>query len=104
MYTLIYELYRKEGMSQEEFVDYWLNTHRPIAMKMPNLRGYEIWPVEDSAAVLGDEVAGFVILRFDSRADFEETHASEEFAATAADADNFARHYTRYAVQTHEVI
>jgi uncharacterized protein (TIGR02118 family) len=104
MYTLIYELYRKEGLSQGEFVDYWLNTHRPIAMKMPNLRGYEIWPVEESAEVLGDDVAGFVLLRFDSREDFEETHASEEFAATAADADNFCRHYTRYAVQIHEVI
>lgn len=104
MYTLIYELYRKEGMSQEEFVEYWLETHRPIALRMPNLRGYEIWPVSESVDVLGDEVAGFVILRFDSKADFEVTHASEEFAATAADAANFARHFTRYAVETHEVI
>jgi len=104
MYTLIYELYRREEMTQEEFVEYWMGIHKPIAMKMPNVRGYEIWPVEESDDVIGDEVAGFVILRFDSRADFEETHTSEEFAATAADAANFARHFTRYAVQTHEVI
>lgn len=104
MYTVIYELYRREELSQEEFVDYWLNVHRPIAMKMPDLRGYEIWPVTGSADPLGEEVAGFVILRFDSEEDFHRTHESPEFAATAADADKFARHYTRYAVDVHQLI
>lgn len=104
MYTLIYELYRSETLSQEEFVDYWLTKHKPIAMKMPNLRGYEIWPVADSDSVEGEAVAGFVILRFDSKEDFDRTHESQEFADTAADAAEFSRHFTRYAVDTHKVI
>lgn len=104
MYTLIYELYRSQELSQQEFVDYWLTSHRPIAIRMPNLRGYEIWPVEESDDVEGEAVAGFVILRFDSKEDFEQTHASQEFADTAADAAKFARHFTRYAVEAHEVI
>jgi uncharacterized protein (TIGR02118 family) len=104
MYTVIYEVYRKNGLSQEEMVDYWLSTHRPIAMKMPNLRGYEIWPVKSSEGVEGAEVSGFVILRFDSEADFHETHESPEFAATAEDARNFLRHFTRYEVDTHQAL
>jgi uncharacterized protein (TIGR02118 family) len=104
MYTVVYTLYRKEGMSREEFADYWLNVHRPIAMRMPNVRGYEIWPVSEVVAPLGEEVDGFVILRFDSREDFDRTHESPEFAATAEDADKFTRHYTRHAVEEHRII
>jgi uncharacterized protein (TIGR02118 family) len=104
MYTVIYEVYRRNGLSQEEMVDYWLGTHRPIALKMPNLRGYEIWPVTGSKGVEGTEVSGFVILRFDSEEDFHETHESPEFAATAEDARNFLRHFTRYEVETHQAL
>lgn len=103
MYTVIYELYRREDWSREQFVDYWLNVHRPIAMKMPNVQGYRICPVTESAEVLGDEVDGFVVLVFDSEEDFHETHASPEFATTAEDARKFTRHFTRYAVDVHEV-
>lgn len=104
MYSVIYELYRQPHISQEDFVAYWLEKHRPIAMKMPNVRGYRICPVTESDAVEGEPVAGFVMLDFDSREAFEETHESPEYAATAADAETFARHFTRYAIETHDVI
>lgn len=104
MYTACYELYRRPELTQAEFVSYWLDTHKPIAMRMPLVRGYEIWPVSDSEAVEGESVAGFVVLRFDSREDFETCHESPEFAATADDAMNFARHFTRYEVTEHKVI
>jgi uncharacterized protein (TIGR02118 family) len=104
MFTVAYTLYRKEDMSREEFVDYWLNVHRPIAMRMPNVRGYEIWPVTDAAEVLGEEIDGFVILRFDSEEDFHRTHESPEYATTAEDARKFTRHFTRHFVDAHRVI
>ena len=31
-------LKRKEGTTQEEFKDYWLNVHGPLAAEMKNLR------------------------------------------------------------------
>ena len=105
MYTVIYPLYRKPELSQEEFVSYWLETHKPIAMKIPNVRSYRICPVTEAEGVEGEEVAGFVIFEFDSKADFDEAHDSPEFAATAADASgNFVRHFTRYAVDVHTAI
>ena len=105
MYTVIYELYRKPGMSQEEFVSYWHETHKPIAMRIPKVLTYKICPVIEAEGVEGEELAGFVIFEFDSKADFDEAHESPEFAATAADASgNFVRHFTRYAVDAHTAI
>jgi uncharacterized protein (TIGR02118 family) len=104
VYTVVYELYRNPEMTRDEFVDYWLTVHRPIAVKMPRVKSYEIWPVTDSGAVEGSEVDGFVLLRFDSEGDFEFMHDSPEYAETAADARKFTRHFTRYAVDTHQII
>lgn len=101
MYTVVYALYRKEGMGREEFVDYWLNKHKAIALRMPRMRSYEIWPVTESDGVLDQEIDGFVLFRFDCKEDFELMHDSPEFADTAADAANFASHFTRYAVDPH---
>jgi len=34
------KLYAKEGMSREEFVNYWLTKHAPLAKQVPGLRKY----------------------------------------------------------------
>jgi uncharacterized protein (TIGR02118 family) len=105
VYTVIYALYRKPELSQEEFTSYWHETHKPIAMRIPKVRGYKICPVLEAADVEGEEIAGFVIFEFDSKEDFDTAHESPEFAATAADASgNFVRHFTRYAVDAHAAI
>jgi len=33
---------KKEGMSQQEFIDYMVETHIPLAAKMPGLKGYVV--------------------------------------------------------------
>jgi uncharacterized protein (TIGR02118 family) len=105
VYTVIYELYRKPELSQQEFVSYWHETHKPIAMQIPGVRSYRICPVIEAEGVEGEQIAGFVIFEFDSKADFDTAHDSPEFAATAADASgNFVRHFTRYAVDAHQAI
>ena len=105
MYTVIYEVYRKPGLSQEDFEEHWLQTHKPIAMKIPNVRSYKICPVAESEGVEGEAAAGFVIFEFDSKEAFDEAHESPEFAATATDAtENMARHFSRYAVDVHTAI
>lgn len=105
MYTVIFELYRKEGVSQEEFVSHWHGTHKPIAMRIPLVRSYKICAVTEADGVEGEEHAGFVIFEFDSKADFDTAHESPEWEATAADAlDNFVRSFTRYAVDVEQAI
>lgn len=105
MYTVIYELYRKPELSQEEFVSYWMETHKPIAMQIPGVRSYRICPVTEAEGVEGEQIAGFVIFEFDSREAFDTAHHSPEFAATAADASgNFVRHFTRYEIDVHVAI
>jgi uncharacterized protein (TIGR02118 family) len=105
VYTVIYELYRKPELSQQELVSHWHENHKPIAMQIPHVRSYRICPVIEAEGVEGEEIAGFVIFEFDSKADFDEAHDSAEFAATADDARaNMVRHFTRYAVDAHQAI
>jgi len=33
-------LVRRDGLSHEEFVDYWLNEHAPLAESLPGVRKY----------------------------------------------------------------
>jgi uncharacterized protein (TIGR02118 family) len=104
MYTVIYALYRRTAMSQAAFVEYWLNKHRPLAMQLPRLQGYEIWTVTDSDGAVGEGMDGLAVLRFDSREDFKRAHGSPEFAAAGEDTRNFVRHYTEYVVDVHSVM
>ncbi len=40
MIKYITVLFRKEGMSREEFSSYWKDTHAPILQQIPGLKGY----------------------------------------------------------------
>jgi len=104
VYTVIYALYRKEGMSREEFTRYWLETHGPIAARLPHVRSYRIAPVTAVMDVEGQEADGFAILEFDSEADFQAAAASPEMAAAGQDAGKFVRHFDVYVVDSHQVI
>jgi uncharacterized protein (TIGR02118 family) len=100
---VIYALYRKEGMSREDFARHWTEVHAPLAAKLPNVRSYTINPVTAAMQVEGTEADGFAILTFDSQADFEAAAASPEMAAAGEDAATFARHFDVYLVEEHVV-
>ena len=104
LYTVLYALYRQPEIDREAFVDHWMNVHRPIASRMPGLRGYEIWPVTECEDPAGEEIDGLAVLRFDSNEAFERTLASPEFAEASTDARKFIHHFTRYAVDVHHII
>jgi uncharacterized protein (TIGR02118 family) len=38
MTKVVYVLFKKAGMSREEFRGYWKETHAPIAKEMPGLK------------------------------------------------------------------
>jgi uncharacterized protein (TIGR02118 family) len=70
MYKHVALLVRQEGMSHDEFVDYWQNNHTPIAREIEGVVRYQtVLPVEPDAA----EFDGLAELYFE---DLEDLHAA----------------------------
>jgi uncharacterized protein (TIGR02118 family) len=105
MVKAIYVVYRKEGISPEEFARHWTEVHAPIARNLPYVRSYTIHPVTSAMEIEGAKQAdGFAVLTWDSMEDFEKAAASPEMAAAGEDAAKFARHFEVYLVDDHTVI
>lgn len=72
---------KKDGMGMDEFKDYWLNVHGPIASKMTNLRKYDQHVVVRGEHCHGVDrgpvvIDGYSELQFDSYGDMLEGVAS----------------------------
>jgi uncharacterized protein (TIGR02118 family) len=104
MYTVVFAVYRREDLTQDEFSSYWRDVHGPIGVNIPGLRGYRICPVTESEAEEGPPIAGFAMMDFDSEEAWDAALTSPEFATTAQDAGNFARHFSRYTVDIHTAV
>jgi uncharacterized protein (TIGR02118 family) len=89
MMKVVYVLFKKAGMSREEFRGYWKDTHAPIAKEMQGLKEY----IQNHALVdpEGNEPPydGFDELYFENQEAMEEALASSEGEATFGDISNF---------------
>ncbi len=103
MYTVVYALYRKEGLSREDFTRHWVEVHAPLGAKIPGIVSYRIFPVAGSVDALQD-ADGFAVVDYGSEAGFQIAGASPEMAAAVEDTANFARHFGVYNVEAHTVI
>jgi uncharacterized protein (TIGR02118 family) len=103
-FTVIYEVYRKEGMSRDEFADYWVRVHSPIAAKLPNARSYINYAVSSASDAPEPVPDGFTILTFDTEEDFNEAMASAEMQASGADAANFTSRFGVFTVEAHRIV
>ncbi|WP_129115802.1 EthD family reductase [Halegenticoccus tardaugens] len=86
MVKLIELLVRKEGLSHDEFVDYWFETHGPIAKELPGLRRYVTSVPKDPERAGYD---GVLELVFEDTAALAAAFDSEAGERTMADAENF---------------
>ncbi|WP_435332734.1 EthD domain-containing protein [Haloarchaeobius sp. TZWWS8] len=96
MYKHVALLVRKDGMSHDEFVDYWQNQHTPIAREIEGVVRYQTVLPNDPE---NSEFDGLAELYFETLDDLHEALGSEgsrdydptrEVAAKArADVDNF---------------
>jgi uncharacterized protein (TIGR02118 family) len=102
-YTILFEVYRKEGLSEEEFVSLWLE-HSAVAAELPRLREYKILPVTGSIEATEPAPDGFVLMRFDSKEDADAAFASPQMEASSADSGSFARHFATFYLDTHSVV
>jgi uncharacterized protein (TIGR02118 family) len=83
MFKAMIMLTRREDMTHEQFADWWLNEHAPLARTLPGVRR-----IVFNVVGAGRDEAGFdgvSELWFDSQEDFESAYASEIGKATAAD-------------------
>jgi uncharacterized protein (TIGR02118 family) len=104
MYTLLFEVYRKDGISQDEMLDHWLGEHAEIAARLPKVREYQILPVTESAETHEPTPHGFVLMRFDDKDDAEAALGSPEMAAAGEDSQAFAGHFSTFHVDSHKVV
>jgi uncharacterized protein (TIGR02118 family) len=81
MFKAIILLTRAEGASREEFREWWLEQHAPLARQLPGLRRLVFNVVETEGA----SYDGVSELWFDSEEAFEAAYASEIGRRVAAD-------------------
>jgi uncharacterized protein (TIGR02118 family) len=89
VYHVVFLVKKKSEMTQEEFVDYWINEHSPLTARIPGLREYRCYPLiasTDERDVPFDAVA---YIAFDDEQACKAALASGEMAAAGADAVNF---------------
>ena len=88
MFYVVFLVKKKDGMSRDEFVRYWIDEHTPFTAKVPGLREYHCFPMigHDGAAPPFDAIA---YIGFDDEAAWRVAERSPELATSLADAPNF---------------
>lgn len=104
MYTVVYAIYPKDGMSATDFRTHLTEVHSEIGKRLPKVRSYEQYPIVSAEGELGPEVGAFAIIKFDSEADFEIAGASAAMQEAIADAPNYASHFAAYVVDVNALI
>jgi uncharacterized protein (TIGR02118 family) len=90
-------------MSDEEFAKYWLETHAPLAGKMPGLRRYVVNVVQRPPN-REPEFHGVVELWFDDKESMKRAFASPEGHLTQEDSEKFSSKMTTLFIEEHTVI
>ena len=103
MFKMIILMRKKQGMSDEEFANYWLRTHAPLASKMPRLRKYVVNTVQRPPNK-EPEYHGVVELWFDDKEDMKIAFASPEGRSTQQDSQSFTSLMTTLFVEENVVI
>src|SRR3954451_8248943 len=97
MHRLLFALWRKEGMSHEDFLTHYRDVHIPMGRDFAGMTEYEVFPVQ------GDEGPdAFAVWAFESQEAFETAMASERGQAQQADAANFVGRTEVYMVDRME--
>jgi uncharacterized protein (TIGR02118 family) len=104
MYRVHIWMRKKDGMSSEDFLDYWLNSHAPIARDgYAGLKGYVVYPVTGAPRDSEVPYDGVAELWWDSRDDFVADMRSETAKASTEDLANFTSGFGMLYIDRHEV-
>lgn len=89
MYHVVFLVKKKAEMTQEQFIDYWINRHTPLTAAVPGLREYRCYPLIASADDRNVPFDAVAYCAFDDEASCKAAMTSEAMAAAGADAVNF---------------
>ncbi|SRR6266511_1596023 len=104
MYRVHIWMRKKEDMSSEDFLEYWLNSHAPIARDgYAGLKGYVVHVVTGAPRDAEIPYDGVAELWWDSRDDFKADMGSDAAKAATDDLANFTRTFGLLFVESHEV-
>jgi len=104
MYRVHIWMRKKDGMSDQEFLDYWLNSHAPIARdRYAGLKGYVVSAVTGAPRDVEIPYDGVAELWWDTRDDFASDMKSEAAKAATDDLANFTRGFGLLFVEQHTV-
>ena len=95
-------LKKKAEMGSVEFTKYWLETHAPMAKKMPGLRRYVVNVVRPPPN-RGPEFDGVVEMWFDDTESMKKAFASHEGQATQKDTEKFTSMITTLFIDEHVI-
>ena len=103
MIKLVYCITKRPDLTDEEFFDYWKNTHGPIGAQIPGLRR-----LVQSHAIVGQselrppDFYGMAELWFDDLEALLAARRTPEWRASTADEANFIDHKRVALFVTHE--
>ena len=102
MFKLIVLVKKKADMANAEFTKYWLETHAPLAKKMPGLRRYVVNVVRPPPNRVPD-FDGVVEMWFDDTESMKKAFASPEGQATQKDTERFTNKITTLFIDEHVI-
>lgn len=94
MIKLIALVKKKAGMPVDAFRDYWINTHAPLARRIPGMRGYRINVANDPGDMPQAPYHGSAEIWFDDRPAMVAGLGSPENDVAGGDTANFADEVT----------
>lgn len=104
MYSMIFAVYPKSGMSREECAEYLLSEHSKISARMPHAKTVRQFGVTGTHEARDNDIAAFTLIEFDSVEDFQAAASSPVMKEANSDAENFASHIAVYNVEANVVI
>lgn len=93
-------LTRRDDMTHEEFVQWWLTEHAPLAQQLPGVREIRFNDVEQGEGAMCD---GITELWFDSRSDFDAAYSTPIGQTVAADSLAHVTSRVRVMVTEHRI-
>ena len=103
---MVFAARRRDGLSLEEFADYWLNVHSVLARKVPGYRRYVVNIARSDRDRAARPFDGTAEVVFESEAAFRGAGSTPEVDAVMADEPNLfdMESIVRFVVHEHILV